>query len=125
MRRRLRLGITLVALTLHALLPFAAYAATQPVPGFNDFCSVYGKTAPVTGGPTDLPLPRSGSHPLSHCASCPGGSAFAAILPPTVPSLLIVTAGAQSAPVAFRAVLAAAPILFPPPRGPPANFPSV
>jgi hypothetical protein len=124
MRRRLRLGIALVALTLHALLPFAAYASTQPVPGFNDLCSVYGKTAPVAGGPTDLPL-RSGSHALSHCASCPGGSAAAAIPPPAVPSLLIVTASAQSAPVALRAAIAAAPILFPPPRGPPASLASV
>jgi hypothetical protein len=112
-------------LTLHALLPFAAYASTQPVPGFNDFCSVYGKKAPIAGGPIDLPSPRSGSHPLSHCASCPGGSAAAAILPPTVPSLLVITAGAQSVPVAPRAAVAAASILFPPPRGPPASLVSV
>jgi hypothetical protein len=125
MKRRVRLGIAFAALALHVLAPFAAYASVKPAPAYNDLCSVYAKTAPAGVAPVGLPVQQSDRHALSHCALCPGGSAAAAVLPQAIALPLLLQTGAVRAPVALRAALAAAPILFPPPRGPPASLASV
>lgn len=119
MKRRSRLATLLVVLTLHVLAPLAAYASTKPAPGYNDLCSVYAKTAP--GGAPAQPADR---HLPSHCAFCPGGSA-AAVLQPTIALALQLDTGSVCTPVAIRAAVAAAPILSPPPRGPPSTLTSL
>jgi hypothetical protein len=125
MKRRSRPAILLVVLTLHVLAPFAAYASTKPVSGYNDLCSVYAKTVPAGVAPAGLPSQQSDRHLPSHCAFCPGGSAAAAVLPPAIALPLSLETGAVRAPVSLRAAVVAAPILLPLPRGPPASLASV
>jgi hypothetical protein len=118
MKRRFRAAIVLWLLVVQAFAPFAAYASTQPSPGMGDICSVYAK---ASGGLPGAPLPQTGHHVHSHCALCPGGAAFVALVPPAVPAFAL-TPGASIAPQSHRAAIIAAPMLSPPSRGPPRIF---
>lgn len=120
MNRRFRLGIALAALALHLIAPVAAYAAVPAGSRFADFCSVSGNAAPVGGWPADLPLPQPDRHLPSHCELCLGAAA-AALGPPALPFLLFVATLGCTSPIP-PPVATAAPTLFPPPRGPPANL---
>src|SRR5438128_11884213 len=109
MNRPCRLGIVFAVLTLHALVPFAAYAVSAPTPGSSDYCSVY-RNAP-TKAPA-APLPAS-KHQSSHCAYCPSGSATAAILPPLISSPVL-GPGDERLLTAQSAVLPLHRVLVPP-----------
>jgi Protein of unknown function (DUF2946) len=130
MKRRCRLAITLVILTVHLLAPVGAYAAARPAADWSDYCSAAarpdvqsgdGVLAPQRGARADssAPAPRPGHSPHSHCPSCLGAFVAVAIPPSARPfvvrprSLDRVTTGPA------RADIAAQPALLPPLRGPP------
>jgi len=124
MMRRFSLWLTVAALALRVVAPLAAYAAVQPMPAFDELCSVAGKpSAPRTASLGD-PASPSQRHLLSHCSDCPCG-ASAAVLPAAFVLPRVAAVGVVVAPVAARATTAAAPALFPPPRGPPGSLASV
>jgi len=127
MKRRFRLSIAIVAGLLQALAPFAAYAAAQPGSGAGDICSVVGRTQAAQAdrrSPSTGPVAPGDHRPMAHCAYCPGGSAAAAVLPPAAAPVFQTTIGGVLAPMPKRTATAAAPVLLPPSRGPPAfNIP--
>lgn len=116
MKRRFRLAVALVALVSQAVVPFVAYAHAAPATGFDDVCSVYGKTP--NSAPA-IPLRPAGKHPPTHCAFCPGGSAGAAIAPKLAPAIAATAVGDLRMSDAGEPAPAGARILVPPPRGPP------
>lgn len=124
MKRRFLFWLALAALALRIVAPLAAYGSAMAGPGFNDVCSAYGQ-APSTGG---APLGEPGSAPARHLLSCCADCRFgggAAMLPAAFVLPLFAASAAVAAPIAPRVVAAAAPSLFPPPRGPPASLAAI
>jgi hypothetical protein len=126
MNRRHRLVVTLVTLAVHLLAPIGAYAAPQPAPGSNDFCSAIqpGGGAFVRERATRLnsggPARHSGHSQHSHCPSCLGASVVLASAPPAAPFVVAPSGLAGVLGDPGRTDVVQRPPLFPPLRGPPA-----
>jgi hypothetical protein len=129
MRRRCRLAVTLVTLALHLFAPVGAYASVRPAAGSSDYCTATRSDAQSgnavlalqrgTSSDSGVPAPRPSHSPHSHCPSCPGAVAVAAI-PPSGTSFVVAPRSLDRVPtVAAHAVIAAQPALLPPLRGPP------
>ena len=117
-----RLAITLVTLALHLLAPVGAYAASPPAPESSDYCSATRADAHSAAGvpaSPGVPAPRPGHSPHSHCPSCLGAFAVAAIPLSATPFVLIPRSLDRAPTGAVGADIAAQPALLPPLRGPP------
>jgi hypothetical protein len=130
MKRRGRLVVMLVALTMHLIAPVGVYAASRPEAALNDYCSAAARSTvgsaddvfvPQRAARADsgVPVQRPARSPHSHCASCLGASVAIAIPPSTTPFVVrpLALAGLQGD--AARIDIAPHPALLPPLRGPP------
>jgi hypothetical protein len=116
MKRILRLGIVLLAATMHVVAPAVAYALAMPVaPG--DFCSA-SRGAPVTTSGHRAPGP-SGEHHCAHAPCCAGGAPEAAAAPPRVQPALFVARAPVRASTSVAAAAPSSAVAAAQPRGPP------
>ncbi len=130
MKRRCRLAVALVTLTIHLIAPVGVYAAPRPDVVSNDFCSAATRSAVESGdsvfGPQSaaradygVPVQHRGHSPHSHCASCLGASLTVAIPPSATPFVVRPLALAGVHGDAACIDIAPHPALLPPLRGPP------
>jgi hypothetical protein len=119
-RRKMHWWMVWAALCAHVFAPLAAHAVVTTGVGFGDLCTASGKTPASGATPAGLPAQGSDRHGMDHCATCPGGSATAAMLPPTM-SLLEMRGRSIAASRIERDVPASLNLLLPPSRAPPAS----
>lgn len=130
MKRRGRLVVALVALTIHLIAPVGVYAASRPDAALNDYCAAAGRSAagsddgvfvPQRAARADsgLPTQRPSHSPHSHCASCLGASVAITIPPSATPFAVRLPALTSVHGDAARTDIARHPALLPPLRGPP------
>jgi len=117
-KRRLRLGLALLAAVLHLAVPVAAYAEATAAAALGDFCSTTRGAAPIPaqGG---LPSQLSNEHHCAHAPCCSGGPAGAAAPAPVTPAALWAAASCPR-PLSGQVGSARATVIAAAqPRGPP------